>query len=92
MVCFTDFSEFERRALQLRPSVVIFDAVNIDDILKEVKALRKHPAHRAIRILVLCEHLSHDHRVLLHEAGVDDILLTTHFTPRDVIARLQSSL
>lgn len=90
--CFGDIAEFERRAIQLRPAAIVLDESGFAHIEDDVRRIRKHPSLKAVRILVLCSSLSHETRAALHEARVDDILLATHYTPRDIMARLQTLL
>lgn len=92
IVCVPDVAELERRSVQLGPSAVILDVDSLAEIVEDVKRIKKNATLRKVRIVVIVKNLTHDHRVLLQQAGVDDILFTTYFTPRDIMARLQKLL
>jgi DNA-binding response OmpR family regulator len=92
VVCLPDVAEFERRAVRLRPAALLLDETSIPTMIHDVARLRKHPAMKAMRIVTISDRLTHEDRVALHDAGANDILLTTHHTPRDIMARLQTLL
>jgi len=92
VICLQDVAEFERRALQLRPFALLIDEDIATSLVDDVRRIRKHPTLKKMRILVLCHKLSYEQQSLLHEAGADDILLTTQHSPRDIMARLQTFL
>lgn len=92
IVCLPDVAEFERRAVHLRPAALLLDEASIPAMIDDVVRMRKHPAMKGMRIVTVSDRLTHDQRVALHVAGADDILLTTHHTPRDIMARLQTLL
>lgn len=92
IVCLPDVAEFERRAVRLRPAALILDESSVSSLIDDVTRIRKHPAMKAMRIVTISDRLTHDQRVALHSVGANDILLTMHHTPRDIMARLQSLL
>lgn len=91
MVSLPDVAEFERRAVRLRPSVVMLDETG-PEALSDIARLRKRLSPSSLRIVVLSPKLTHDRLHELRAAGADDILLTTHHTPRDIMSRLQELL
>ena len=92
IVSLPDVQEFERRALRLHPKALLLDEGSMTMMAHDIARIRKHPAFSALRILVLCKALSPEQREELRVAGASDILLTTHHTPRDIMARLQTLL
>ncbi len=92
VVCLPDVAEFERRAVQLRPTALLLDETSVPAMIADVARMRKHPAMKGMRIVTVSDRLTHDQRLALHAAGTDDILLVTHHTPRDIMARLQALL
>lgn len=90
IVCLPDIAEFERRVIRLRPRAVLLDEASVPTMMHDVERLRKNPVTKDIRIVTLSERLTHDERVSLLRAGADDILLSFHHTPRDIMARLQT--
>ena len=92
IVCLPDVAEFERRAIRLRPAVLLIDEDAVSPMIEDVIRVRKHPVMKTMRIVTVSKALSHEQRTLLHAAGVNDILLSTSHTPRDIMARLQTLL
>lgn len=91
VVSLPDVAEFERRAVRLRPSMVMLDETG-PEALSDIARLRKRFSPSVLRIVVLSPKLTHDRLHELRLAGADDILLTTHHTPRDIMSRLQEIL
>lgn len=91
MVSLPDVAEFERRAVRLRASVIMLDEAG-PEALSDIIRLRKRFSPSGLRIVVLSPKLTHDRLHELRAAGADDILLTTHHTPRDIMSRLQEFL
>lgn len=91
MVSLPDVAEFERRAVRLRASIVMLDETG-SEALADIARLRKRFSASSLRIVVLSPKLTHDRLHELRAAGADDILLTTHHTPRDIMSRLQELL
>ncbi len=92
IVCLSDVSEFERRAVRLRPAALLLDDATVPAMVEDITRIRKHPVMKGMRIITVSDRLTYEQRAALHAAGADDILLTTHHTPRDIMARLQTLL
>lgn len=88
----SDIAEFERRALKLRPRILVLDEAAVADAAVDVGRLRKNATMKAMKIVVLCKYATPPQVAGLHDAGADDIILTTHHAPRDIAARLSSML
>lgn len=92
IVCVPDVQECIRKAAHLRPRAVLLDADTVQNSIQAVRDLRAQALLRQSRLAVFTRHLDHDHVAAFHEAGADDILVTTYDTPRDIVARLQAQL
>jgi len=95
VVLVPEVGEFERRALRLHAALLVLDAGTIgshDVVVGHVRALRKLPTMKSLRIVVFSAKGTSDFIGALHDAGADDIILTTHHTPRDVAERLHNLL
>ena len=95
VVLVPEIAEFERRALRLRASLVVVDIGSVgsnDAVVDHIRALRKQPTMKSLQIVVFAAKASSDFVSALHAAGVDDIILTTHHTPRNVAERLHNFL
>lgn len=90
MVVYSSFDEFERNALRIAPKVLIVDEERVSAVTKEMKKFRKHPAFKKLPIILLCPRATPEHVTEFHEAGYDDIILTTHHTPRAIMARIHN--
>ena len=93
VVLVPEIAEFERRALRLRAALLVIDAGSVgtdDDVVAHVRALHKQPTMKSLNIVVFTKKASSDFLAALHRAGADDIILTTHSTPRSVAERLHN--
>ncbi len=91
VVCLPDIAEFERRSTRLHAAALIIDETALEAVT-DIAKLRKRFSRSSLKIMLLCKSLEHTSVQSLHDAGVDDILVTTQLTPREIIARLQKSL
>ncbi len=89
-----EIAEFERRALRLRAALLVIDAgsVGMDDVVDRIRALHKLPTMKSLHVVVFAAKASSEFVDALHKAGADDIILTTHTTPRNVAERLHNLL
>lgn len=95
VVLVPEIAEFERRALRLHASLLAIDVGSVgshDVVVDHIRALRKQPTMKSLRIVVFAAKASSDFVNALHAAGADDIILTTHHTPRNVAERLHNFL
>jgi len=95
VVLLPEIAEFERNAIRLHAKALAIDFVGEDEngtLVKQIQALRKKPVMKQLHIAVLCKHVSSALVDALHAAGVNDIILTTHQTPRSVAQRLHNLL
>lgn len=93
VVLMPEVAEFERRALRLHASLLVIDTGSVgvdDDVVAHVRALHKQPTMKSLHIVVFAKKASSDFVAALHHAGADDIILTTHTTPRSVAERLHN--
>lgn len=95
VVLLSEIAEFERNALRLRASALAVDFTGEDEnsaLVKQIEELRKKPIMKSLHIAVLCKNVSSALVNMLHAAGVNDIILTTHHTPRSIAQRLHNLL
>lgn len=90
MAVYSSFDEFERNALRVAPTVLMIDEERVSAVTKEMKKFRKHPAFKKLPIILLCSKATPEHVAEFHAVGYDDILLTTHHTPRAIMARIHN--
>ncbi len=95
VVLLPELSEFERNAIRLRAKILVIDLADNDErgeLVAHIQQLRKRPVMKALRFAVFCKRASSELVSVLHAAGVNDIILTTHHTPRSVAQRLHNLL
>lgn len=95
VVLVPEIAEFERRALRLRAALLVVDIGSVgssDAVVDHIRTLHKMPTMKSLHIVVFATKASSDLVAALHKAGVDDIILTTHHTPRNVAERLHNFL
>ena len=80
----------ERRAVQLRPAVFLIDHKLIDDAKATLKHLNSLPTMVRTKIVVLARELSRQAMKELVAAGADDVIMSGHSTPQEVIKRMHS--
>lgn len=95
VVLLPEVSEFERNAIRLHAKALAIDFAGEDEngtLVKQIQMLRKKPVMKSLHIAALCKYASSAFVDALHTAGVNDIILTTHQTPRSVAQRLHNLL
>lgn len=90
MAVYSSFDEFERNALRISPKALIIDEERVSVAMKDMKKFRRHPTFKKLPIILLCAKATPEHVTEFHEAGYDDIILTTHHTPRAIMARIHN--
>jgi DNA-binding response OmpR family regulator len=78
----------ERRAVQLRPSVLLVSYLVLEDVKATFKRLRSLPTLLKTSIVVTAKHLSRETVDLLLLAGAKDVILTAHITPQALVKRM----
>lgn len=95
VVLLPEIAEFERNAIRLHAKALAVDLGNEDEdgsLVAHIQKLRKQPTMKQLHLAVFCRHASSKLVAALHGAGVNDIILTTHATPRSVAQRLHNLL
>lgn len=95
IIILPEVTEFERNAIRLHAKMLIMEFVtgsSEDVFLSDILRLRKMPIMKSLIIEVFCRSASSAFVSKLHAAGVNDIILTTHQTPRSVAQRLHNLL
>lgn len=79
----------ELRAVQMRPSVLLFEADCVVDAAAEVKRLRGLPTLHKTPIVILADraHAKDVHGAL--KAGANDYLLIGHFVPAEAVSKMK---
>lgn len=81
--------EAEQRAVQLRPSVLLFEAACVVDAAAEVRRLKALPTLQKSHIVVLADQ-AHMHGIRdALAAGASDYLLVGHFVPLEAVAKMK---
>lgn len=81
--------EAEHKAVQMRPSVLLFDASCTTDAAKEIRRLKALPTLMRTKIVVLADAA---HRTQIDEAlhaGASDYLLVGHFVPIEAVDKMK---
>ena len=84
----TDLGEAERKAVRLRPTVMLIDLDTIGGVVDELKRLKRLPTLMKTALIVFAQHAS---RVMVHDllaAGARDVILTPHMKPTEVVDRI----
>ncbi|MEK9155428.1 MAG: hypothetical protein AAB839_02150 [Patescibacteria group bacterium] len=92
VVTVRDIGDVERRAVKVRPALLLLDESSVKDAAADIVCLRKQPVLNKTRLMILCRHATSEQIHALHSAGSDDIMLTSHHTPRDIASRVQTIL
>ena len=92
VVTVRDVGDIERRAVKVRPALLLLDEESVEDASVDIVRLRKQPVFSKTRMMVICRHATSAQVQALHAAGSDDIMLTLHHTPRDIASRVQTIL
>lgn len=79
----------ELRAVQMRPSVLLFEADCTPDVAAEVRRLRGLPTLHKTPIVILADraHMHDVHAAL--KAGANDYLLVGHFVPAEAVSKMK---
>jgi CheY-like chemotaxis protein len=79
----------ERRAVQLRPKVVLLDYVLLDDPEMNFKHFRSLPTLHQAQFVVLSKHLAADILKQLLAVGANAVVLTAHLGPQALVKKLK---
>lgn len=81
--------EGERKAMKMRPSIILLDADCAVDISDEVRRLKRMPTILKSKIAILAsigDREEIDHALL---AGADSYLLLGHFVPQEAVKKMR---
>lgn len=84
----SELGEAERKAVRLRPTVLMIDADTVEGIVDELKRLKRLPTLMKTNIIVFAKHASH---AFVHDAlaaGAHDVILTPHMKPTELVDRI----
>lgn len=83
-----NLTDAERRAVQLRPDVLLVYHAMLEDIKVAFKHLRSLPTLLDTRIVIADMHLSNTTIEDLLKAGASEVVLTAHLTPQALVNRM----
>lgn len=79
----------EHRAVQMRPSVLLFDASCTTDVPAEIRRLLALPTMQHTKIVVLAD-VAHRAQIdAALRAGASDFLLVGHFVPIEAVEKMK---
>ncbi|MFH1631454.1 MAG: response regulator [bacterium] len=82
-------SEGERKAVKIRPSIILLDADCAADISEEVRKLRSMPTILNSKIVILAEMGDRSEIERSLQAGASEYLLVGHFVPQEAVSKMK---
>lgn len=85
-----ELGEAERKAVRLRPTVLMIDADTVTGVVNEITRLKRLPTLMKTSIIIFAKHATH---AFVHDAlaaGAHDVILTPHTKPTEVVDRIHS--
>lgn len=80
----------ERKAVRMRPTVLVVDVLSLAEAEADIKRLRTLPTMLKTKIVVLARGATPEHVASLLAAGVHELILTPHTTPAHVVQHIES--
>lgn len=84
--------EAEKKAVQMRPNIFLFDASCVADVSEEVRRLRSLPTLLKTKIVILAEEGERGIIERSMNAGAAAYLLTGHFVPQEAVQKMRALL
>ena len=88
----TALLDAERKAVRMRPDVLMIDVVSLSEAEADIKRLRTLPTLLKTRIVVLAKRASALQVQQLLTAGAHELVLTPHMTPPHVVSHIEQTL
>lgn len=86
----TQLLDAERKAVRMRPNVLVIDVLSLSEAAYDVKRLRTLPTLLKTIIVVLARRVTPDHVNELLDAGAHEVILTPHTTPAHVVEHIEN--
>jgi DNA-binding response OmpR family regulator len=84
----TNLTDAERRAVQLRPSILFIHHTLLESTKTTFKRLRSLPTLLKTRIVIADKHLSREAVDEVLKAGAHEVVMTAHLTPQALVKRM----
>lgn len=82
-------ADAERRAMKMRPSVILFDDDCVDSLTDEVARFRKMPTLTKTKLAVAVPVAESAHVRDVLDAGADMYLIHGHFVPQELVQKMK---
>lgn len=90
MAVVTQLVDAERKAVRMRPNVLVIDVASLAEAEADVKRLRRLPTLLKTTIVVLARRATREAIDELLDAGAHEVILTPHTTPSHVVEHIES--
>jgi len=84
----SSLTDAERRAVQLRPTVLFVQYSVLENVRTAFKRFRSLPTLLKTRIVIADKHLSRAAVDEVLTAGADEVVITAHLTPQALVRRM----
>ena len=84
-----ELQDGERKAMKLRPDVMVIDTGCLVDLVEEMKRLRAMPTLLQTKMVVLARGATHEEIQEALNVGVDTYLLLGHFVPQEMLSKIK---
>lgn len=86
----TTLLDAERKAVRMRPTVLVVDVLSLAEAEADIKRLRVLPTMLKTKIVVLARRATSQQVTSLLAAGAHELILTPHTTPPHVVDHIES--
>ena len=84
----TGLADAERKAVRVRPRVLVVDILSLDETKRDIKRLKALPTLLGSAIVVLARRATQADIGALIAAGADEVVLTPHTTPAHFVLHI----
>lgn len=88
----TALIDAERKAVRMRPLVLVIDVLSLTEAEADIRRLRTLPTLLKTRIVVLARRATAQQVDKLLAAGAHELILTPHITPLSVVTHIEQKL
>jgi len=86
----TTLLDAERKAVRMRPTVLVIDVMSLTEAKTDIKRLRSLPTLLKTKIVVLARRATSSQVDELLTAGAHELILTPHTTPLHVVEHIET--